>query len=289
MVGRVTVPTPPCLARDLVARERAQSSGGNYVIRSNQISLANGDYVTVQCRLRRGSAISAELQIRDVTNGSTRATVSPTLVDEWELLTITWRNQTGGTVTVEMRVSNTHGDGSGRVWVDACQMEATFYMSPYFDGSLGAGFAWTGTAHNSTSTRAAGHVTYSPTGVVKAQAGTVMAWVNMAAVTGARQYLADIGGLGDDGMYLSLESDGRAQFWYSSSSGVGTALAGASAVPARTWVHVAATWGPTGAALYVNGAAVATSTTPAGGTTFNAAWWSRCRRSSTPTTRPPTT
>jgi hypothetical protein len=246
------------------------SSGGNYTLRSNAVSLPHGDYVTVQCRLRRGSAINALLIIRDVTNGSNVATASPTLIDEWERLTCTWRNMTGATVTVELRVQNAHGDGAGRVWVDACQLEKTFYMTPYSDGSLGGGHAWSGAAHNSSSTRPAAHVTYLPIGVVRPGAGTIMAWVQTAGITGERQYVADIGGLGEDGMFLAIEADGKPRFYYSSSSTVGVALTAAAAVAPRTWVHLAATWGPTGATLYVNGAAVA-SGAPAGGTTINAA------------------
>jgi hypothetical protein len=71
-------------------------------------------------------------------------------------------------------------------------------------------------------------------------------------------------------MYLSIESDGKARFYYSSSSTAGVTLTAASAVTAHTWVHIAGTWGPTGAALYVNGVSVATDSTPAGGTTINA-------------------
>jgi hypothetical protein len=145
------------------------STGGNYVIRSNATTLAAGDSITVQCRMRRGSYVNAQLQMRDTTNGSTRVTASPTLIDTWELLTCTWTNSTGSAADVEMRVSNTHGDGAGRIWVDACQMEAGAYMTPYADGSMFTPATWTGTAHNSTSTRAASHVTYQPAGVLRAR------------------------------------------------------------------------------------------------------------------------
>jgi hypothetical protein len=247
------------------------TSGGNYTIRSNAISLANNESVTVQCVMRRGSYINAQLQLRDVTNGSNRATASPTLIDTWEQLTCSWTNTTGSTVSVELRISNTHSDGAGRIWVDACQMEKSAYMTPYVDGSMGGGFAWSGTAHNSSSTQAAAHVTYLPTGVVAPSAGTIMAWVETAGITGIRQYIADPGGIGADGMYLSLESDGKPRFYYSSSGGAGVTLTAAAAVTPNVWTHVAATWGPTGAALYVNGVVAATDSTPAGGTTINAA------------------
>jgi len=130
---------------------------------------------------------------------------------------------------------------------------------------------WTGTAHNSTSTRAASHITYQPAGVLRAAAGTIMAWVQAASVNGARQYVVDAGGISAEGMYLSIESTGQPRFYYSSSSAAGVTLTAAASVTPRTWVHLAATWGPNGATLYVNGVAAATDATPAGGTVFNAA------------------
>jgi hypothetical protein len=40
-------------------------------------------------------------------------------------------------------------------WFDGIQLEQKAYATSYCDGSLGYGYAWTGTAHNSTSTRTA--------------------------------------------------------------------------------------------------------------------------------------
>jgi hypothetical protein len=55
------------------------------------------------------------------------------------------------------------GNNSATFFVDAAQLEnfgvgalATREPSSYIDGTMGPGYAWTGTAHNSTSTRAAG-------------------------------------------------------------------------------------------------------------------------------------
>lgn len=53
--------------------------------------------------------------------------------------------------------------GSYNVRFDGCQLEAKPYPSSYADGSMGPGYAWTGTAHASTSTRTAGLKYFQPT------------------------------------------------------------------------------------------------------------------------------
>lgn len=238
------------------------SVGGNYLIRSSTVTLAAGEAVTVQCRMYRGSAIGAQLQIRDNTNGSTRATASPALTDEWELLTCSWTNTTGAAATVEMRVSNTHADGSGRVWVDACQMEKSAYATPYCDGSLGGyssgsapdgtGHAWTGTAHASTSTRVAARLSYPASGNLNAGRGTLMAWVYVMALTGSDMTVLRATGTAAGNIILQLDSLGKPRAW------AGTAaVTAANPIPLRAWAHLAATYDGTTVRLYVNGLEVA--------------------------------
>jgi hypothetical protein len=43
--------------------------------------------------------------------------------------------------------------GTGSFLIDGVQFEAKAYATPYCDGSLGTGHSWSGTAHNSTSSR----------------------------------------------------------------------------------------------------------------------------------------
>jgi len=50
-------------------------------------------------------------------------------------------------------------DGQG-FYLDAAQLEERGYATPYCDGSLGPGHSWSGTAHNSTSSRSASSLLY---------------------------------------------------------------------------------------------------------------------------------
>lgn len=66
---------------------------------------------------------------------------------------------------------------AGRViYVDAVQVEAGTRPSSYADGSLGSGYAWTGTAHASTSTRTAASLQASGVWLDPVR-GSVAAWL----------------------------------------------------------------------------------------------------------------
>jgi len=248
-------------AGDISVRLTA-ANGGNYLVRSNQISLAVGASVAVQCRLWRSANISAELQIRDVTNGNTRVVASPVQIDEWELLTAIWTNTTSGTVTVEMRVSNTHADGTAFVWLDACQMELSTYATPYCDGSLGGysttgvangtAHAWTGTEHASTSTRLAAMLSYPTTGNIDQRKWTIMAWVCLAGLTSFNHEILRITGTTAGHIILRLDSLGRPQAW----SGT-AAITATSVLTPGVWTHIAATYDGTTVRIYYNGLEVA--------------------------------
>jgi hypothetical protein len=60
---------------------------------------------------------------------------------------------------------------------DAAQIEQKAYATSYCDGSLGTGYAWTGTAHNSTSTRALGYSRLvNEADLINANHGTMFAY-----------------------------------------------------------------------------------------------------------------
>jgi hypothetical protein len=139
------------------------------------------------------------------------------------------------------------------VYFDAVQLETGAAATPYCDGSLGDGHAWTGTAHASSSTRAEAKLTYSATGNIDPAVGTMMAWVRKSNVsqTNAPFTTSINGGLDvyTSGSSINVERRNTA-----------SAIAYSYAWAAETWVHLAVTWSGTAVALYVNGAQVATAT-----------------------------
>jgi hypothetical protein len=64
-------------------------------------------------------------------------------------------------------------------YTDGVQFEAGTFPTPYCDGSLGTGHAWTGAAHASTSTRVVAQLSYNGNddSIPPTNAGTVACWV----------------------------------------------------------------------------------------------------------------
>lgn len=87
-----------------------------------------------------------ETHYRDVTNIPT---------DRW-LRYSTTITTNSDTVGVNCWIVVPSGEGvSGAVYIDAVQFEQKTVATDYCDGSLGTGYSWSGTAHNSSSSRAA--------------------------------------------------------------------------------------------------------------------------------------
>jgi hypothetical protein len=62
------------------------------------------------------------------------------------------------------------------VYVDGVQLEAKGYASSYTDGTLGTGYAWSGTAHESTSSRTAAQSRYAYSDNITRSQGAVSIW-----------------------------------------------------------------------------------------------------------------
>lgn len=130
------------------------SSGVAEIGQSPDIAVADGETITAQVRIYRPSDISALVYLYDSTNLATRTSLAPALTGTWEFLTISWTNDTGLSANLRVVVRNGEGDGSSEIWVDACMVEIDKgpYPIEYIDGTLPY-CSWSGSAHNSTSSR----------------------------------------------------------------------------------------------------------------------------------------
>ena len=137
-------------------------AGNNFsrIQKINLYNLGNGNDITLSLKMRCGSdptGNKARAIIYDATTPATRATVYATVasVGEFEYLTCSWNNNTGGAVNISVYIINDFDDSVTAIWADEVQLEEKSYPTPYCDGSLGLGHSWSGVAHNSTSNRTA--------------------------------------------------------------------------------------------------------------------------------------
>lgn len=104
------------------------------------------------------SVFSSQLQMLNFTAGS-----FPSDVMVNRALTNQWQRVSGqGTIDagdlsglIQCTITNwPQGGGANTLFADGIQLEAGDHVTTYIDGSLGTGYAWSGTPHASTSTRA---------------------------------------------------------------------------------------------------------------------------------------
>ena len=93
-------------------------------------------------------------------------------------------------------------------WWDGAQVEAKSYATSYCDGTLGTGYAWTGTAHNSTSTRAASSASLDPAGILAPGSGALAFRITPTIETGVEEIWGECGvkGAGTDHLRWGRDS-----------------------------------------------------------------------------------
>jgi len=150
----------------------------------------------------------------------------------------------GGSARVEFQSLNP----SNSITIDAVQLEAKAYASPYCDGSLGAGHSWSGTAHASISVRTAATLTY-PAAVIDGAEGTISLWVNHAAANTV--LLMGLFGSGASGQFEGWTTlAGLVAFRVG-----GVQLVTTVAITMGVWNHLVFTWSASKnqREIYING------------------------------------
>jgi hypothetical protein len=138
--------------------------------------------------------------------------------------------------------------------IDSVQLEKGAYATTYVDGSLTWG-AWSGTAHESTSTRSATTLTYSQSSKTLTSGSIILIYRVLADASNISGYpvLLNDGGSGD--LYALWNQDGDRWYWeLDNRSFTGSSLAGSSASLTDDEWHVAAvTWDGTTVRSYEDG------------------------------------
>jgi hypothetical protein len=248
---------------DTISRSSLQNSVGEYACRVvaaatsgsgivQDVPVGIADFpMTVSADIYIPSSWSADLPRIRLYDGASYATPigdSPVenLRDQWQRVTIT---VTPGTSILRTVIFAPGVSTAGQFWyTDAIQAENGAFATPYADGSMGPGHAWTGAAHASTSTRAAMALGYKPEGNIKLDQGTVMCWAKITAVTSAAQTLFRVSNIaGNRHIILRLEASNRLRgSWGSGAVNSTTDLT-------NEWFHAAVTSDGTTLRLYLNG------------------------------------
>lgn len=121
----------------------------------------------------------------------------------WLRMEVTFTTSTAGTYNLRILAST-----FGNVYIDEAQCEQKAYATPYCDGSLGAGYSWSGTAHASTSSRVAAAVEYAdPALDIITWPLTVMAWIKPTSA-GSYQSIIHKGNSGNTTGFEMANSSG---------------------------------------------------------------------------------
>jgi hypothetical protein len=142
------------------------------------------------------------------------------------------------------------------VYVDGVQLEALAYATTYADGTLGTGYAWTGTANNSTSTRTGGSLAYSTTSNILPTAGTVSFWLKEVVNTVSPLYSSGedffrIDGTSTGYIYVKRMSGYQWQYYWGSNGTVVSVPPGPSLVK-DNWFHVVLSYDGTNPYISIN-------------------------------------
>lgn len=127
-----------------------------YISNASHATAAAGDRFTHSVYLK-GNVVSGTVFVRlydcaSTSLGSLAVAAGSISATEWRRFSITSPALTAGqSVCAQLTPSM-----NGVLYMDAIQVEKKAYATSYADGSLGSGYAWSGTAHASTSTRNGG-------------------------------------------------------------------------------------------------------------------------------------
>lgn len=192
---------------------------------------------------------TAGFYVCDSSGGNAVVSANVAEADGWKRVSVTYIVQADGVVRLVLR------GAAGTHYYDGVQVEYA-PLSPYCDGAMGTGHGWTGTAHASTSYRLQGALSYGTAGNIKAERGTVMAWVwvDGASAGGFNGVLEAGSAWGRLSLYLN---NGVTPILYAGNASGTNNASGPSIGSVGVWAHVACTWDiyDDRLVVYTNGAA----------------------------------
>jgi len=220
---------------------------------------ANGPYTVSAYVYNASSGMGAgtvDTSVASLASGS--ASLATTYTDMgggWWRLTHSSGVQPAGSYTYGVEVKN-----GKTIYLDGIQLEQKSYPTSYTDGGMGAGYGWTGTADNSTSTRNATTVAYPLNGNVTHSAVTESFWMkptagffNHSGSNNSTMKLLDFGSsyFGSDGGFALAHYNSNIDLNAQGFGGTGSVMR--SLTPdANKWLHIGAAWDGRQGVVYVN-------------------------------------
>lgn len=122
-------------------------------LKTANVSLGVGESITASCLVKCATIGKAGVRIYNDTAGAVGAYDLNRKANAIERVSATYTNTGTAAINVNLQVYNEGNDSTLEAFYDAVQLEKKSWPTAYCDGSLGDGYAWTGTANNSTSTR----------------------------------------------------------------------------------------------------------------------------------------
>ena len=214
-------------------------------------------YVTVWMRGDSWPAAKQEWSL-DGSNWNTPSELAQD--DSWTLFGFQFpAAQANGSTTFRIRQT----DAVARtVYLDCLQPEAKEHPTCFCDGSLGDSHSWSGTAHNSTSSRTATSLIYDAdaAGISEAE-GTFAAWVMLPFTPGDNTTNSEIFAWwdtnGTETIFLNVHTSGALRYYiYAGSTNQVSFQYDITSWKPFEWHHVVAVWKENDCRLYVDGVRV---------------------------------
>ncbi len=147
------------------------------------------------------------------------------------------------------------------IYIDGVQLEEKAYATTYADGSLGTGYSWLSSEHDSSSTRQVDNLSFSATNNILQNSGSISFWIKLNHCwDGTGRGWNYGGGLIDVGSGLGalrvLSSTNNCQSTNQVDFNINVANDGSvnlTAAPIKKWMHYVITWDGSNLRGYSNG------------------------------------
>jgi len=220
--------------------------------------------VTVTVYAKTSSGGQARMVVFDGGGFSNPVTTTSPVNTDWARLEVQKTVPAGGSIRVVLVNRNT----SGVSYFDAVQVEATGYRTTFIYGDMGSGYAWTGTAHASTSTRSASRASFDTRGRISPAQGSMvinfqLGWdTSQTGLPTTRGLFRWWDSFNTESLYIVLSATSITVESYAGSSSQSLSAYSLDPGSAGDWHELALTWSASAneLKLYVDGALVRAGT-----------------------------